>query len=36
VALIARHVAREQSGYAIDSHHTVFTGHCPTCQDATG
>ncbi len=36
VALIARHVAREQSGYAIDSHHTIFTGHCPTCQDATG
>ena len=33
VALIARHVASEQSGYTIESHHTVFTGQCPACRD---
>lgn len=32
VALIARHVAEEQSGYDIDSHHTLFAGRCPTCR----
>jgi Fe2+ or Zn2+ uptake regulation protein len=32
VALIARHVAEEQSGFAIESHHTVFAGRCPECQ----
>jgi len=32
VALIARHVAEEQSGYAIDSHHTLFAGRCPSCR----
>ncbi len=31
VALIARHVAEEQSGFAITSHQTVFVGQCPTC-----
>jgi Fe2+ or Zn2+ uptake regulation protein len=39
VALIARHVAGEQSGFAIDSHHTMFSGLCPPCrhraEDAT-
>ncbi|MCC7022842.1 MAG: transcriptional repressor [Thermomicrobiales bacterium] len=34
VALIARHVASEQSGFAITSHHTVFAGVCPACQSA--
>ncbi|MBA3643383.1 MAG: transcriptional repressor [Chloroflexia bacterium] len=33
VALIARHVASEQSGYTIESHHTVFTGQCPACRE---
>lgn len=32
VALIARHVAEEQSGFAVESHHTVFAGHCPACR----
>lgn len=32
VALIARHVAGEQSGFSITSHHTVFAGLCPRCQ----
>jgi len=32
VALIARHVAEEQSGFKIDRHHTLFAGHCPTCR----
>ena len=31
VALVARHVAEEQSGFAIASHHTVFAGRCPDC-----
>lgn len=34
VALIARHVAAEQSGFTITSHHTVFAGLCPHCQAA--
>ena len=34
VALIARHVAEEQTGFAIDRHHTVFAGRCPTCRGA--
>ncbi len=33
VALIARHVASEQSGYTIESHHTVFTGQCSACRE---
>jgi Fur family transcriptional regulator, peroxide stress response regulator len=32
VALMARHVAEERSGFAISSHHTVFSGQCPTCR----
>ena len=32
VALIARHVAEEQSGFAVTSHHTVFAGLCPRCR----
>jgi Fe2+ or Zn2+ uptake regulation protein len=32
VALIARHVAAEQSGFEITSHHTVFAGQCPACR----
>lgn len=36
VALIARHVAEEQSGYAIDSHHTLFAGRCPACRGTVG
>lgn len=32
VALIARHVAEEQSGFAITGHHTVFSGTCPECR----
>jgi Fur family transcriptional regulator, peroxide stress response regulator len=34
VALIARHVAAEQSGFDITSHHTVFAGVCPACKHA--
>ena len=33
VALIARHVAAEQSGFDITSHHTVFAGRCPACRE---
>ncbi len=32
VALIARHVAEEQSGFAVESHHTLFAGTCPSCR----
>ena len=32
VALMAMHVASEQSGFSIDSHHTVFLGTCPACR----
>lgn len=32
VALMATHVAEEQSGFTIGSHHTVFTGFCRECQ----
>jgi len=31
-ALMARHVAAERSGFAITSHHTVFSGACPACR----
>ncbi len=34
VALIARYVAEERSGFAISSHHTVFAGVCPACRTA--
>jgi Fe2+ or Zn2+ uptake regulation protein len=36
VALIARHVAAEQSGFEIESHHTVFAGRCPACRGLRG
>lgn len=32
VALMATHVAEEQSGFEITSHHTVFNGLCKTCR----
>jgi Fe2+ or Zn2+ uptake regulation protein len=32
VALMATHVAEEQSGFDISSHHTVFNGLCPACR----
>jgi Fe2+ or Zn2+ uptake regulation protein len=32
VALMALHVAAEQSGFDVDSHHTVFSGRCPECK----
>ena len=32
VALIARHVAEEQSGFAVANHHTIFAGICPECR----
>jgi Fe2+ or Zn2+ uptake regulation protein len=32
VALIARHVAEEQSGFAVANHHTMFAGMCPECM----
>ena len=34
VALMALHVAAEQSGFDVSSHHTVFSGHCPVCKSA--
>src|SRR5918995_6386830 len=32
VALMALHVAAEQSGFDVSSHHTVFSGRCPGCK----
>ena len=32
MALTARHIAAERSGFAITSHHTVFAGTCPACR----
>ena len=32
VALMALHVAAEQSGFDVSSHHTVFSGICPGCK----
>ncbi len=32
IALMARHVAAEQSGYDVSSHHTVLGGRCPRCR----
>jgi Fur family transcriptional regulator, peroxide stress response regulator len=32
VALMALHVAAEQSGFDVSSHHTVFSGTCPSCR----
>ena len=34
VALLATHVAEEQSDFIITSHHTVFNGLCRACQTA--
>jgi Fur family transcriptional regulator, peroxide stress response regulator len=34
VALMALHVAAEQSGFDVSSHHTVFSGRCPVCKSA--
>jgi len=34
VALLAEHVAQEQSGFTVTSHHTVFNGLCPACKEA--
>ncbi len=31
-ALLARHVAEEQTGFAIEGHQTIFVGVCPKCQ----
>jgi Fe2+ or Zn2+ uptake regulation protein len=36
VALMASHVAEEQSGFTVTSHHTVFAGTCPACRSARG
>lgn len=36
IALIARHVAEERSGFVISSHHTVFAGTCPACRRTGG
>jgi len=35
VALMARHVAEERTGFTVTGHHTVFMGYCPNCQQAT-
>jgi len=32
MALMAAHVAEERTGFQIESHHTVFSGLCPTCR----
>lgn len=31
-ALLARHVAEEQTGFIIEGHQTIFSGACPKCQ----
>lgn len=31
MALTAKHIAEERSGFTITSHHTVFAGVCPEC-----
>jgi Fe2+ or Zn2+ uptake regulation protein len=31
MALTAKHIAEERSGFSISSHHTVFAGLCPEC-----
>jgi Fe2+ or Zn2+ uptake regulation protein len=36
VALMARLVAEERSGFSVTGHHTVFMGRCPQCQQANG
>ena len=32
IALLARQIAAEQTGYQIEAHQTVFSGICPNCQ----
>ena len=32
IALLARQIAAEQTGYQIEGHQTVFSGICPDCQ----
>jgi Fe2+ or Zn2+ uptake regulation protein len=34
MALTAKHIAEERTGFAITSHHTVFAGLCPECGRA--
>lgn len=34
VALMAQQVARDQTGFDVTRHHTVFEGVCPDCQAA--
>jgi Fe2+ or Zn2+ uptake regulation protein len=31
-ALLAHHVAAEQTGYRVEEHQTIFSGVCPACQ----
>ncbi len=35
IALLARQVAADQTGYDIQEHQTVFSGVCPKCQTRT-
>ncbi len=35
IAVLARQVAADQTGYDIQEHQTVFSGVCPVCQQAT-
>jgi Fe2+ or Zn2+ uptake regulation protein len=35
MALTAKHIAEERSGFTIASHHTVFAGTCPECGRAS-
>src|SRR5688572_18273099 len=34
IAVLARQVAADQTGYEITEHQTVFTGICPACQSS--
>lgn len=34
IAVLARQVAADQTGYVIHEHQTVFSGICPKCQQA--
>ena len=36
MALTAKHIAEERSGFTITSHHTVFAGTCPECGRFAG
>lgn len=35
IAILARQVAADQTGYVIQEHQTVFSGVCPKCQQAS-